>query len=157
MKTTRRLFCVVLALILVALSAITLTTASADVIIGDFRLSDDEQILVQYLGTSASPTIPSSVKTIGAAAFQKRQDGVDGDAGGQDNRAEDRVFARKVEKSLAFNCAPGAIDGPHQGGTPKHEGGRAEGAARTRCAAGGKPQRGENQRGGNRHELAHGA
>ena len=70
MKTTRRLFCVVLALILVALSAITLTTASADVIIGDFRLSDDEQILVQYLGTSASPTIPSSVKTIGAAAFQ---------------------------------------------------------------------------------------
>ena len=46
MKTSRRLFCVVLALIMVALSAITLTTASADVIVGDFRLSDDQQILV---------------------------------------------------------------------------------------------------------------
>ena len=70
MKTTRRLFCVVLALIMVALSAITLTTASADVIVGDFRLSDDQQILVQYIGTGTNPTIPATVKTIGAAAFK---------------------------------------------------------------------------------------
>ena len=69
MKTTRRLFCLVLTLIMVALSAITVT-ASADVIVGDFRLSNDQQILVQYLGTDAAPAIPGTVKTIGAAAFK---------------------------------------------------------------------------------------
>ena len=69
MKTTRRLFCLVLTLIMVALSAITVT-ASADVIIDDFRLSNDEQILIQYLGTDAAPAIPGTVKTIGAAAFK---------------------------------------------------------------------------------------
>ena len=72
MKMTRRLCCLVLALILVALSAITLT-ASADTWVGDFRLSDDQKILIQYAGTDTAPAIPATVKTIGAAAFKDNQ------------------------------------------------------------------------------------
>ena len=69
MKITRRLSCLVLALIIVALGAITVT-ASADVWVGNFRLSNDQKILIQYTGTDASPVIPATVKTIGAAAFK---------------------------------------------------------------------------------------
>ena len=69
MKTTKRLCCVALTLILVVLSAVAVT-ASADVWVGNFRLSNDQQVLIQYTGTDAAPVIPSTVKTIGAAAFQ---------------------------------------------------------------------------------------
>ena len=69
---TRRLCCLVMALIIVSLTAITIT-ASADVWVGKFRLSDDKKILVQYAGTDKNPTIPSTVKTIGAAAFKDNQ------------------------------------------------------------------------------------